>query len=133
MLSVMDAGPRRPRARGITTLTGQRLDSVRLDHAIVLGFSGGCQVLIETVAHLRGAAVEPGEDTSDLVAELLGDTVRTVRTGPGGDLRICFVSGAELVVAADPDVESWAFTGPDGQLVVCLAHGEIAVWGDARA
>jgi hypothetical protein len=47
-----------------------------------------------------------------------------------GALRLCFGSGSELVVDADADVESWAVAGPDRFLIVCLARGEVAVWGD---
>jgi hypothetical protein len=117
-------------------LVGQKLDYVRLGHAIVLSFSGGRQVLIETVTRLYGPGgrvdVEPGENPSDALATLLGDVVRTARTRDNGELQIVFGSGAELVVGVDDDVESWAVTGPRGFLIVCLAGGELAVWSDAR-
>ena len=125
-------GPRQ--ARPISGLAGQKLEYVRLGHAVVLGFSGGRRVLIETVARLSGpsgrADVEPGENPSDVLATLLGDVVRDARAGHTGELRIAFGSGSKLVVGVDADVESWAVAGPDG-LVVCLARGELAVWGDA--
>ncbi|GAA2552638.1 hypothetical protein GCM10010435_23700 [Winogradskya consettensis] len=137
MLSVLDADTdagRRPRqARRVELLDGRKLEYVQLGHAVELGFSGGFRVLIESLAHLntpRGRVeVEPGADASDVVATLLGDDVRSARTGAGNELRICFVSGSELVVGADADVESWAITGPDGSLTVCLARGELACWG----
>lgn len=118
-------------------LAGHKLEDVRLGHAIVLRFSGGRQVLIETVARLHGPGgrfdVEPGEHASDVLATLLGDVVRTARTLDTGDLRLTFRSGAELQVEVDADVESWAVAGPDGFLIVCLARGELAVWGAAAA
>ena len=133
MVAAMDAGPRPRPARPITVLVGQKLEYVRLGHAIVLGFAGGRQVVIETVAHLAWPTgridVEPGEHPSDALATLLGDVVRTVRTDDGGGLRIAFAGGSELVVGADAEYESWAVTGPDGVLIVCLAGGELAVWG----
>ena len=117
----------------INRLVGQRLEYVRLGHAIVLGFAGGRQVVIETVAHLVGprgrVEVEPGENPSDVLATLLGEVVRTVRTDDDGGLRIAFAGGSELVVGADAEYESWAVTAPDGVLIVCLAGGELAVWG----
>jgi Family of unknown function (DUF6188) len=134
---VADTGAgRRPRqARSITLLVGQKLEFVRLSHAVVLGFSGGREVLIETVAHLDGpsgpAEVEPGENASDILATLLGDVVRAARAGDSGELQITFSRGSELRVGADADVESWAVAGPDGFLIVCLAGGELALWGDA--
>jgi hypothetical protein len=116
----------------LTPLTGQRLEYVRLGDAVVLSFSGGSQVLIETVAHLSGpngrADVEPGADPSDALASLLGDTVRAARTGEAGDLSITFAGGSELAVCPDAEVESWAVTNPDGPLIVCLPRGELAVW-----
>ena len=140
MLPVMVAGiaGRRPRrARPITLLAGHKLEYVRLGHAIVLSFSSGRQVLIETTAHLDGPGgrvdVEPGENPSDILATLLGDVVRTAQTLDTGELRLTFRSGSELLVGVDPDFESWAVAGPDGFLIVCLARGELAVWGGAAA
>jgi hypothetical protein len=134
MVADMDAGRRPRQTRSINLLVGQKLEYVRLGHAVVLSFTGGGQVLIETVAHLNGPAgraeVEPGENPSDILATLLGDVVRAARTYDTGELRLTFASGAELLVCADNDVESWAVAGPDRFLIVCLARGELAVWGD---
>ena len=137
MLPVMVAEPgaeRRPRQeRSVDLLVGHKLEYVRLGHAFVLSFTGGRQVLIETVVHLDGrhgrVEIEPGEHPSDVLATLLGDVVRAARILGTGELRLTFGSGAELLVGVDPDFESWAVTGPGGVLVVCLARGEIAVWG----
>jgi hypothetical protein len=104
-------------ARPITLLIGQTLQDVRLDPATVLTFSGGSQVVIET-------AVE-GE-------ALIGDVVAAVRVRETGELAITFTTGTELLVGVDSDAESWAVTGPDGLLTVCLAGGELAAWGDAE-
>jgi hypothetical protein len=135
MVADMDAGRRPRQARSITLLAGQKLEYVRLGHAIVLNFTGGRQVLIETVATLTGPGgrveVEPGENPSDILATLLGDVVRAAGTSDTGELRITFAGGSELSVGVDADFESWAVAGPDGFLIVCLARGEIAVWGDA--
>ena len=137
MITEMDAGRRPARARSINPLVGRKLEFVRLGPALVLSFSGGRQVLIETLAHLHGPGgrieVEPGGDSSDVLATLLGDVVRAARTTGTGELRITFAGGSELSVGADADVESWAVAGPDGFLIVCLARGELAVWGDAAS
>jgi len=137
MFPVMDAGRRPRQARPIDLLAGQRLEYVRLGHAIVLSFSGGRQVLIESVAHLSGpdgrAVVEPGDNSSDVLAALLGDVVRAARAHDTGELQIVFAGGAELLVCVDADFESWAVTGPDGFLIVCLPRGELAVWGGRPA
>jgi uncharacterized protein DUF6188 len=135
MVSVMVAERRPRQARSLDLLSGHRLEYVRLGHAIVLGFSGGRQVVIETPVRLDGPGgpveVEPGENPSDALATLLGDVVRSARADDDGELRISFRSGARVAVGADADFESWAVTGPDGFLIVCLARGEVAVWGDA--
>jgi hypothetical protein len=136
MMAVMGAGRRPRQALSIGLLTGRRLESVRLGHAVVLSFSGGCQVLTESLAHLDGPAghadVEPGDSASDALAALLGDVVEDARTLDNGELRIAFASGSELCVDVDADYESWAVTGPDGFLIVCLAQGELALWGAAK-
>ncbi|GAA3348303.1 hypothetical protein GCM10020358_66280 [Amorphoplanes nipponensis] len=135
MVADLDAGRRPRQARSIDLLVGRKLEYVRLGHAVVLNFTGGRQVLVETSVRLTGphgpADVEPGENCSDVLATLLGDVVRSACVSADGELRITFGSGAELWVGADPDVESWAVAGPDGFLIVCLARGELAVWGDA--
>lgn len=137
MVADMRAGRRPRRARSIDVLAGRKVEYVRLGHAVVLSFSGGPQVLIETVAHLDGpggrADVEPGDHPSDVLAMLLGDTVRAAWTLDSGELQIAFESGAELSVGVDADFESWAIVGPGGVLMVCLARGELAVWGDASS
>ena len=137
MLPAMVADPgaeQRPRhTRPVDLLVGHRLEYVRLGHAIVLSFTGGRQVLIETVAHLDGphgrADVEAGEHPSDILATLLGDVVRAARILDTGELHLSFDTGAQLRVGVDPDFESWAVTAPGGVLLVCLARGELAVWG----
>lgn len=135
MVADVDAGRRPRQARSIDSLAGEKLEYVRLGHAIVLSFSGGRQVLIETLTYLDGPSgrveVQPGAHPSDVLALLLGDVVRSARIRDTGELKITFRSGSELLVGVDADFESWAVTGPDGFLIVCLAAGELAVWGDA--
>lgn len=119
-----------PVRSGVDQLVGHKLEYVRLGHAIALNFSGGHQVLIETVARLNGRVdVVPGEVSAEAVAVLLGDVVRDARTCDTGELQISFAGGATLLVGADDDFESWAVAAPDGSLTICLAHGELAVWG----
>lgn len=135
MVAAMDAGRRPRRERPIDRLAGRKLEYVRLGHVVVLNFSGGLQVLIETPARLTGPGgrfdVEPGEKPSDVLAMLLGDVVTAARATDAGELRIAFGSGSELSVGVDVDFESWAVAGPGGLLIVCLAGGELAVWGEA--
>jgi hypothetical protein len=109
---------------------GQKLEYVRLGDVIILGFSGGTRVLIETVVHLSGVDAHESEDD---LAMLLGDVVRAARTGDTGELTITLASGSELLVGADAEVESWAVSGPDGGLVVCLPRGELAVWASTQS
>ena len=138
MVAGQDAAQRPRRGRSLDLLVGQKLQYVMLGHAVVLGFTGGRQVVIEAVAHLDGPGgrvdVEPGENCSDALGASLGDVVRAARARDTGELEIVFGGGTELLVDADAEAESWAVAGPDDFLIVCLAHGELAVWGDsARA
>jgi uncharacterized protein DUF6188 len=116
--------------RPISHLVGQKLEYVRLGDVIILGFSGGTRVLIETVVHLAGVDDASGEDD---LAMLLGDVVRAAGTNPAGELTITLASGSELLVGADAEVESWAVSGSDGGLVVCLPKGELAVWAGTKS
>jgi Family of unknown function (DUF6188) len=124
-------------SHSIDLLIGQRLEYVGLGAVLVLSFTDGSQVLIESLAHLDGpdgrVDVEPGDHHSfDVLALLLGDVVRAAWTRGDGELRISFGRGSELVVGVDADVESWAVAGRNGVLMVCLAGGEVAVWGSQR-
>jgi hypothetical protein len=129
-----DSGAERrsQQAQSIGLLVGLKLEYVRLGHAIVLSFTDGSQVLIETVVHLDGpngrVDVEPGDNPSDVLATLLGDVVRAASIRDSGELEITFGGGAQVVVGVDAEVEAWAFAGRDGMLMVCLARGELAVW-----
>ncbi|GAA0462542.1 hypothetical protein Ade02nite_29090 [Paractinoplanes deccanensis] len=118
-------------------LAGQHLDYVRLGDALVLSFSRGSQILIETAAHLTTPAgrtsVTPAAHDEDALAPFLGDAVQTAHTDKSGALTVTFAAGSALEVRPDPDVESWAFTNPDGPLIVCLPGGELAVWANAGA
>lgn len=131
MVSVL-AG-RRPSE--VELLIGLKVEYVRLGPAIVLGLSGGSQLLVETTARLSGPHgrfdIDPGADSADVVATLLGDVVRSVQTSDTGDLKITFGDGSELLVGADADFESWAVVRAGGGLTVCLPGGEVAVWGDS--
>ena len=135
MVTDMDAGRRPRRARSFDQLAGRKLEYVRLGHATALSFDNGCQVLLETAAILDGPAgsirIEPGEHSADALATLLGDVVHEARADDTGALAVTFRSGSRLCVSADRDVEAWAVAGPGGFLVVCLARGELAAWGDA--
>jgi hypothetical protein len=136
MVAEMDAGRGPRQARPIGLLAGQKLEYVRLGHAIALSFAGGAQIFIESVAHIDGPGgrvdVAPGDYHSDVLATLLGDVVRSACARESGELEIAFGSGATLLVGVDADFESWAVAGPDRFLIVCLARGELAVW-DASA
>lgn len=130
-----DAGRRPWRARSLDLLVGHTLEHVMVGHTIVLSFSAGCRVLIENTVHLSGPAgrvrVVPGEPSADVLDALIGYPVRTARTCETGELQLAFGDGSELSVGIDAEVESWAVTGPDSFLLVCLARGEVAAWGGA--
>lgn len=135
MVTDMSAGRQPRRERSLELLAGRRLEYLRLGHAFVLSFTGGEQVLVETAVQLalpgRGRIVaEPGDHPSDELAALLGDEVVSARTGNAGELLLTFASGAELLICPHADVESWAVTSPGGFLIVCLAGGETATWGE---
>ena len=116
-------------------LTGRTLEEVRSGYAVVLQFSDGYEVTVESTVRLDGAGggveVEPDELPSPALDRLVGDTVRAAGVRDTGELTIAFGSGRELVVSVDADYESWNVTGPDGLLVVCLPGGGLAVWGVA--
>lgn len=118
-------------------LVGHTLDSVDFGHAVQLHFGTERELLVENsvMVDVDGAreTVPPDDGYSDAVQALVGRTVTAAAADESGALRIAFGEGAELVVAAGPDYESWTVTGPSGFRVVCLPGGELAVWGSAPA
>lgn len=129
----------RPRqARPLDLLVGRTWEYARLGDTVELGFSGRYRLLIEAVARLGGGGtgaassdgvvLGPGDDASEAVGAVLGDTVRAAVAGGDGGLRIGFGGGAELLVGADDEAESWAVVGPGGLLIVCMPGGDLATW-----
>lgn len=116
-------------------LQGQTLLSEHVEYSAVLNFSGKYMTRIESpfTLHLKNNDFEfsPENDPPESfepVRELIGQTVTESVAEDSGTLRLAFANGASVIVEPDDDYEAWTVAGPGGMLIVCMPHGELAVW-----
>jgi hypothetical protein len=114
---------------------GEKLIGHEVGFSVLLEFSGGYEVRVETGFTVRTTdgdhRVVPGEDLDSAAAVLGALDRRTVIVASADDvggLRIDFEGGARVLVGADPDYEAWTVAGPGGFKVVSLPSGGLSVW-----
>ncbi|GAA2794694.1 hypothetical protein GCM10010452_23720 [Crossiella cryophila] len=69
----------------------------------------------------------PGRARAASSPTLTGTVVQAAAANESGLLLIEF-DDAVLRVEPDENYEAWSFAGPDGDKVICLPGGELAVW-----
>ena len=116
-------------------VAGNRLNSFDCEYTVNLIFSGGWEVRIETLFHLRTPngiiTVNPSVDAEGHVVfltALIGQAVDVAEVGRSGALALTFEGGSVLTAGPDDDYESWTVAGPAGVKLVCQPGGEVAVW-----
>ncbi|MGO1051913.1 DUF6188 family protein [Crossiella sp. CA198] len=114
---------------------GRALNAITIDYTVLLSFDGGCEVRVESEFALYDAGVwqqiTPGLDLGalgDRLQALTGTVVQAASAAESGLLLIEFGDDAVLRVEPDENYEAWSFAGPDGDKVICLPGGELAVW-----
>lgn len=114
---------------------GKRLQSVLIEHSVVMRLTEGYFVLVASpfTLHREGLSVafSPEEDSDEAFApirQLVGQVIVEATADESGALRICVDDGTVLRVPSDDAYEAWNLSGPHGALVVCMPGGELAVW-----
>lgn len=117
-------------------VSGGVLTAADADYAIVLKFSNGWEIRIESPFALRPPA---GEAVADLDPEspksilplqvLIGQAVTEAESSETvGRLVLCFDDRTVLTIEPDQEYEAWTSTGPSGEKLVCLPGGGLAIW-----
>lgn len=75
---------------------------------------------------IRGEAYPP---IPEVLKPFIGKTIQEVTVSLEGHLRMTFVDSSQWSVQSDATYEAWEIHGPHGELVVCQAGGELAIWG----
>jgi hypothetical protein len=117
-------------------LEGQRVTQERVDFALSLRTDAGYEVRIETdfsmhtpngdfEFSLGATSLEP-----DKFPSLLDQTITASKAEESGALVLAFGNGTSLRVEPHEEYEAWTIAGPHGKKIVCMPHGELAVWSE---
>ncbi|MCC2317037.1 DUF6188 family protein [Cellulomonas sp. zg-Y138] len=112
---------------------GQDVTQVCFDYGIVVNFSDGASLRIESDFDLEVAGevlrVSPGEaGHASVVLSLLHKKVSRFHIDDGGALDVLLSSDCRLKCGEDPDYEAWTLTTGAGALYVSLPGGGVAHW-----
>ena len=115
-------------------LVGQRITQETVDFAVSLRTDADYEIRIETdfTVHTPNGDIdysigETGLDP-DKFRSLLQRRVTSSAADESGALLLAFEDGTGLRVEPNETYEAWTIAGPHGRKVVCMAHGELAVW-----
>lgn len=117
-------------------VTGGVLATAEADYAVILKFSNGWEIRIESPFGLRPpvgqALVDLDPESSKSVLPLqaiIGQVVTEADSSEAvGSLVLHFDGGTLLTVEPDQEYEAWTSTGPSGEKLVCLPGGGLAIW-----
>lgn len=120
----------------IRELIGKTIEQIRSDFALKLYTTDGWEVLLAGDTSLTEARRPPVElDTEvaqdepiDEVKPLLGQQITAAEVTPEGQLVLEF-GGTRVVTRVGEDHEAWQIAGPDGERIICMPGGELAIWG----
>ena len=124
----------------IPDMTGKTVEIMRYNYCLSLWTADNWQLDLagETTLQVDGqapVAVDTElcqDELTDDVRPLLGKVITSVSVSPEGDLDIEF-DDARLSVSAGYDYEAWQLSGPNGEKVICMPGGELAIWGPRTA
>ena len=124
----------------IPSFAGKVLTTMRLDFALKLWTDDDWEIdvagdAIVTVPGATPVEVDTGvssDELPDVLAPFVSRAIREVLVAREGHLGITFDDGSQISVLAAEDYEAWQVSGPDGERMVCMPGGELAIWG-ARA
>lgn len=129
----------------IPDLAHKTLSLIRFDGSVQIWTEDNWRIRfggdpVVSVPGLEPVLVDPGDppdlgagETYPSIPEMLkrfvGMTIQDVTVSLDGHLTMTFIDGSQWSVQADAAYEAWEIHGPRGDLVVCQAGGELAIWG----
>ena len=117
-------------------MTGKTIEMIRFNYSLSIWTNDNWQLDLAGITHITLEGRSPVEidttlcqdELTDEVRPLLGQAITKAAVSTTGDLAIT-LNHAQLEVKAGDDHEAWQLSGPDGEMVVCMPGGELAVWG----
>ncbi|MEU9086239.1 DUF6188 family protein [Streptomyces sp. NPDC048357] len=136
---ITDREPSEHEDRWVLNLRGMGVARICIDFQLTLTLDTGWEVVLEAPAQLSDGSLltNPGlpltPESQDVAAALplFGTKVLSAVAFKSGALRIVFDSGMHLNCSADPSLEAWQISGPQGWRFVSLPGGDLAVWSPA--
>jgi hypothetical protein len=114
-------------------LSGKTIVSMLHEYTVIFRTDDGCSISIETDFTVTGAdnvyLVVPSDNEDGEWKDLLLNQAITLETVDKGILRVDLANGATLTCAPCDRYEAWNVSGLEGQLVVSMPGGELALWG----
>ena len=116
-------------------LEGQTIDAISLDFAVTIRTNAAAVLRIGTglVIHGPGGSMatvqadDVGPTSSSLVG-ILHRTITSAEVDDDGTFRLTLEPELHVEVRPDDDYEAWTYNGADGQKLVALPGGGLAVW-----
>ena len=117
-------------------LKGQHVTRVSVDFAVSLYTDADYEIRIETDFSMRTPDCDLNFSLGEISLEpdkfhtLLQQTVTSSMIEESGALLLVFDDGKSIRVEPDETYEAWTIAGPRGRKIVCMPHGELAVWSE---
>lgn len=138
-LAIWDAQPRQPAAPAapvVPDFAGETIVRIRLGTALEVLLSNDWQLTLGGEWFVTRAGQPPQQvpksterlDPPPQLSFLVGARITSIVVAPEGQLALN-VDGAQLSLRPVPSADSWQLHGPNGELVVCGATGEITSQG----
>ncbi|RAG83812.1 hypothetical protein DN069_20455 [Streptacidiphilus pinicola] len=128
--------------RWILNLRSLSITQITVDFRLTLALSSDWLVTLETPAELMQGPgrteSNPGfrltPETQDVAPALtlFGSKILSAVAFKTGTLRLVFDNGMHLKCRSHPEFVAWQITGPEGQRIVSMPDGELALRFDAE-
>ena len=112
---------------------GLSVTQVRFDYSVTLVLAVGTEhwgdLVLSSTIDIGGFAVpvDPAAPEREALARLWGATV-AIECTQGGFVHVHSSTLGPLTVSPDPDYEAWEVVRPNGERVIAMPGGGVAVW-----
>jgi hypothetical protein len=113
---------------------GETVIDVLYEYTLILNTDGKCRIRIECPFVFSKAglvvSVDPAQNEhGEWEDHLVGQQITTATADDDGTFHATLTNGVSLTCPPSDDYEAWTVTRPNNNMIVCLAEGELAIWG----
>lgn len=116
-------------------LSGKSVVSQQIEYAVAMYLTDGYFIRLDgpftLLLHDRRIVITPDSDPPEVfdpVRDLVGQVVTESVVDESGVLSLSFDTDVRIVSVPDGHYESWTMAGPNGEMVVSMPSGELAIW-----